>query len=414
LSNFLSRIGIEIEKKIFSFLLIFLIIFLGIDLVTIIMGQISVCPVIIWYLIPLIISLIVAGVIIDKVGKRSIFLLLLIPEGLLTLVLGFNVTNPTASVILWIFIGIFSGFSISSLLGFFVDTTELEHRGKVAGFIGGIAWLVAGVVLSYSISSIFSASILMFAFAVIKLVGGGMAIYILFAKVEEKKDIIKHQSTSQGFISYLKSSYGFLWADKKYIIYLIAFVMVWVAQGIFMPIGGLGQAPPQNYQQIASIGFAAGGIFLILSGFLIDEKGRKEVLIYGAILAAISFISYYFPLGAVFLSGLPVLLTTIIVLLGDIAPSDAKARYYSVFLLFSLLAFLIGYIIGIIITPSQWVALGCIIITAFALLLIFLKGAKSPEPQDLAFKERTTSTITTPEFAPSEKVPSEPTFTDET
>jgi MFS family permease len=413
MSNFIGRIGIEMEKKIFSFLLIFLIIFLGIDLVTIIMNQISGFLVIIWYLIPLIISLIIAGVIIDKVGKRSIFLLFLIPEGLLTLVLGFNVTNPTALAILWIFIGILSGFTITSLLGFFVDTTNIEHRGKIAGIVSGVAWLVAAVVLSYSVSAIFAANILMFAFAVIKLIGGGIAFYLLFAKIEEKKDIIKHQATSQGFVSYLKESYRFLWADKKYIIYLIAFVLIWVAQGIFMPIGGSGQAPPQNYQQITSIGFAAGGIILILSGFLIDEKGRKEILVYGAILVSISFISYYFPLGAVFLSGIPVLFTCIIVFLGDIAPSDAKTRYYSVFLLFNFLAFFIGYIIGIIITPSQWVALACIIISALALLLIFLKGAKSPEPTDLAFKERITSTtITSPDSAPSDKVPSQPTFSD--
>ena len=356
--------------------------------------------------------MVISGVIIDKVGKRSWFLLLLIPEGLLTLVGGFNVGNALVLTILWIFIGILAGFTITGLLGFFIDHTEREHRGKIAGIITGIAWLIAAVGLSYFISALFSAAVLMFTFAVLKLVGGGIAVYTLFSKMEEKSEtIVKRQSAAQGFGPYLKESYEFLWADKKFILYLVAFVMVWIAQGLFLPIGGSGQVPAQSYQQIASIGLAAGGLFLILSGFLIDDKGREEVLIYGGFLAAISFISYYFPLGAVFLSGIPVLMTTIIVVLGDIAPPDAKGRYFSVFLLFNFVALFVSWVIGSNLVASQWIALTCIIISTVALIFIYLWGAKTLEGADLDYVERPVSAITAPIIESSS---SEPTDTSET
>ncbi|MFX1296917.1 MAG: hypothetical protein ACFFD2_18925, partial [Promethearchaeota archaeon] len=122
MSNFLERLEIEMEKKHFSFLLIFFITFLAVDIVSIIIIQIQ-FTIIYLYLIPLIIVLIFAGLIIDK-RRRAIFLLLLIPEGFLTLILAF-VTDPFSIGILWVFIGVFSGFTIKALLGYFADITNI-------------------------------------------------------------------------------------------------------------------------------------------------------------------------------------------------------------------------------------------------------------------------------------------------
>ncbi len=390
MSNFLKRLEIDMETKIFSFLVIFFTVFLGIDIVSIIMVQIPTFSIIYWYIIPLIVTLIIAGVVIDKVvssmRRRAMFLLLLIPEGFLTIILGFNIGNATAQAILWIFIGVFSGFTIVSILALFLDTTSQEQRGKVAGLISGIAWLVAAVLLSWIGSTIFAPEIVMFVFAAVKLAGGAVSVYLLFRKSEETSEsLVKFQSTS-GIGGLLKDSYKFIWSDKKFLRYLIAFILIWVAQGIFVPIGGAGQFTYQSYQQMASIGFAAGGFLLIVSGYVLDKEGRKRILFIGGFLATISFVSYYFLLGAVFLGGISMLVTTIIVILGDLAPSDAKGRYCSIFLLFNFGAFFVGFLIGLIlgggyqVNGSPFVALACLIITAIALIFIYFKG-EAPETQ---------------------------------
>jgi MFS family permease len=377
MSNLLGRLEIEMEKKIFSFLVIFFVVFLGIDIVSLIMVQLAGFWIIYWYLIPLIVTLVISGVIIDKIvssaRRRAVFLLILIPEGALTLVSGFTVLDPTAQAVLWIFIGIFSGFTIVSILAFLADTTTREQRGKVAGFITGIAWMFAAIFLSWISSTIVAPTVILFIFAAVKIAGGVVSAYLLIAGPEGAgTDIYSSQSS-------LKESFSFIWSDKKFLLYSISFMLIWLAQGIFLPIGGSGQSPPQSYQQIVSIGFAAGALFLIVSGFLLDKQGRKQILVYGTLLATISFLSYYFPIGAVFLSGLVISVTTISVVLGDIAPTDAKGRYFAIFLLFSFTAYLVGYLIGLAVGVNPFVALACVIISAIAFIFIFLKG-EEPEP----------------------------------
>jgi len=403
MSNFLSRLNIEMEKRVFSFLLVFLIIFFGVDITTILIINLKAVDfqVIYWFIIPLIITLIFAGVIIDKAGKCTWFLILLIPEGLLTIVLGINVTDPTTEAILWVLIAILAGFTMVAILGFFVDKTAMNQRGKVGGLVFGIAWVVAAVLLSWYSSGIyqnnpFAASLLLYIFAIIKLIGGGISIYLLIRKTEAPgESSVSFQASQPGFVEYLKESYRFIWADKKFILYLIAFILIWMAQGIYTPIGGFRQVPPAPYQSMASIGFAAGSLFLITTGAVIDQQGRKQMLIYGTILAVISFLSCYFPLGDVFLAGFSLVIATIIILLGDIAPGDAKGRYYSIFLLSNFLAFLIGYIIGSASTSNlDWVVLACIIITAIALLLIFWKGQESIETSGVKLREKFTPITT--------------------
>jgi MFS family permease len=113
---------------------------------------------------------------------------------------------------------------------------------------------------------------------------------------------------------------------------------------------------------MASIGFAAGGLFLIMTGFVIDQQGRKHMLIYGTILTLLSFLSYYFSLGAVFISGIPLLITTIFIMLGDIAPSDARGRYYSILssIQFHCLSSLFSYpyLLGIAVEIWHWLLKG--------------------------------------------------------
>ncbi len=384
MSNFLDRLEIQMEKKIFSFLLIFLIIFLGVDVVSIIIVQLQTTPtlsanIIYVYLIPLIITLIFAGAIVDR-ARRSWFLLLLIPEGLLTFVLAFNIGNLAVESILWVFIGILSGFTIVGMLAFFADVTKMEQRGKTAGIISGFAWIVAATALSWYSSTIFVPMVLIIAFAIVKLIGAALSVYILFAKTEETiESVPTTPSEGRTILDVIQESYGFVWDNPKFRIYLISFVLIFLAQGIFLPVGGAGQTSAQDYRSMASIGFAAAALFLLIGGPILD-KGRKQILFYGSILAVISFLSYFFPVGAVFLAGFAVLIVAIIIVISDIAPPDRRARYYSVFLSLNLLTFFLGYLIGNGAggsTASPWVAFACAVITGLALLFIYLWGEET-------------------------------------
>lgn len=406
MTNLLERLEITMEKKLFAFLLIFFMIFLAVDIVSITIIKIGSLVVVYYYLIPLIISLILSGSFIDRV-RRSWFLILLIAEGLLTIVLAFTITEAVSVAILLIFIGIFSGFTLVAILGFFADVTTMAHRGKVAGVITGIAWVIGAILLSWYSSTIFNAApqVFIFTIGLLKLSGGGVAIYILFAKTEETvAPASTINSEGRGLGELIQESYGFVWGDPKFSAYLVSFVLIFFAQGLFLPIGGAEQLPSaQTYQQIASIGFAAGGLFLFLTGFLLD-KSRKKVLIYGAILTTISFAAYYFPIGATFLAGFPILLSAILVVIGDIAPDNRRARYYSVFLSLSLLAYLLGLLIGDLLTPSPWIALTCLIITAISFLSIYLWGTES-NLEIVTFASSTGIPPSTIEPTPSELPP---------
>ncbi|MHA1266395.1 MAG: MFS transporter [Candidatus Helarchaeota archaeon] len=399
--SLLDKLEIQMEKKIFAFLIVFFIIFLGIDIVSIAIIQINTFVVVYYYLVPLIIVLIVAGSLVDR-ARRSWFLVLLVGEGFLTIALAFNITTEYAMDILFVFIGIFSGFTLVAILGFFADMTTIEHRGKVGGIVTAIGWVIAAIVLSWISSTIFAADILMFAFGGIKIAGGAIAIYLLFTKVEESTSSSSiEQTEGRGFLSIIQESFDFVYSDPKFSAYLVAFILIFLSQGLFLPIGGAGQSPfTQTYQQIASIGFAAGGLFLFLTGFLLD-KSRKQVLIYGAILTTISFLSYYFPIGATFLAGLPILITTILIVIGDIASPSRRARYYSVFLSITLFAYLIGLLVGSFLTSSPWIALICGIFTGIALLFIYIWGEES-NIEEITFPTTPPSSESKPSDTPTE------------
>lgn len=410
MGNFLERFDIQMEKSTFSFLLVFFIIFLGVDVVSIIMIQIQGILIVVWYLVPLIIILVIAGLLIDK-RRRAIFLLLLIPEGFLTLVLGF-VTDPFGLAILWVFIGVFSGFTIVAILGYFADTTSSDQRGSIAGLVCGITWIIAAVLLSWLTSTISAPNILMFVFAGIKLTGGGISIYILIRKMDIPNESTVDHSNSGGFGGLLKESYGFLWEDSTFRSYLIIFILIWLAQGILLPFGGIAQSSPQPYQSMASIGFFAGGFSLIIGSYMLD-KSRKQMIVLGSILALLSVLAYYFPIGSVCLAGISVLITTAIIILADIAPVDRRARFYSVFLLCNFVAFLAGFFIGYIIagiytfTPTvrnDLIVIVCAIITGFAVLFSIIWG-KDSKSSDTDYKESSFSTATIPSRPISEKSP---------
>ena len=378
MSNFLERLEINMEKKIFSFLLVFFIIFLGIDIVSIILIQLPTpgFPVIYGYVLPLIIVLIFAGAFVDR-ARRSWFLLLLIPESLLTFVLAFNIGNSAVEWILWPFIGILSAFTIVGMLAFFADITKMDQRGKIAGVVTGIACIAGAAVLSWFSSTLFSAIGLMIVFAVVKLIGAAISLYMLFAKTEESIDTVPTvDAEGRSIFDVIGESFSFVWDNPKFRTYLISFALIFLAQGILVPIGGAGQTTIQLYQAMASIGFAAAALFLIISGPLLD-KGRKQIVIYGAILAIISFLSYFFPVGAVFLAGFAVLLVAIIIVISDISPPDRRARYFSVFLSFILAMFFVGYLIGAALAPSPWIALTGVIISGIAFVLIYLWGEET-------------------------------------
>ncbi|MHA1249262.1 MAG: MFS transporter [Candidatus Helarchaeota archaeon] len=332
--------------------------------------------------IPFIITLIVSGVIVDK-GWRLYSMFLLLAEGVLLIVIGLIInTEPLAVNLLLIILGLISGLTTCALMAYFADHTDEQfgkmERSTAAGFIFSITWILMAISISaYNVASQATVGLTMFGimliiFGGIKFTGGICAIIIKFTEGESPA-IVKYEM-SKGIKGFFKDSFGFVISDKKFFIYWICYMLVWISQGI---ISNLSTLTGLNFNQISALGFATGGLILVAGGYMIDKIGRKNMVLYGLILTTASFVVYVFDMAAVFYSGIAILISTIFVILADIAPPDSRGRYSGIFIGLILIGFFVGQIIGIggadpAITMGYYIA-GAIL-CGIALIIIFAFG----------------------------------------
>ncbi len=367
----------SLDKKNFFYMLIFIMTFaISIILAEIIQSSMYL------FGIPFIITLIVSGVIVDK-GWRLYSMFLLLAEGVLLIVIGLIInTEPLAVNLLLIILGLISGLTTCALMAYFADHTDEQfgkmERSTAAGFIFSITWILMAISISaYNVASQATVGLTMFGimliiFGGIKFTGGICAIIIKFTEGESPA-IVKYEM-SKGIKGFFKDSFGFVISDKKFFIYWICYMLVWISQGI---ISNLSTLTGLNFNQISALGFATGGLILVAGGYMIDKIGRKNMVLYGLILTTASFVVYVFDMGAVFYSGIAILISTIFVILADIAPPDSRGRYSGIFIGLILIGFFVGQIIGIgganpAITMGYYIA-GAIL-CGIALIIIFAFG----------------------------------------
>ena len=130
-------------------------------------------------------------------------------------------------------------------------------------------------------------------------------------------------------------------------------MLIWVSQGMMSVL--VSPITTWSFTEIYSIGLAAGGLILVAGGYMIDKIGSKNTIIYAIILIIASFIVYIFEMGAVLISGIAILISTLFVIIADIAPSDSRTRYSGVFIGLMILGFLIGQIIGVFGVGSTYI-----------------------------------------------------------
>ncbi|MHA1229303.1 MAG: MFS transporter [Candidatus Helarchaeota archaeon] len=367
----------SLDKKNFFYMLIFIMTFaISIILAEIIQSSMYL------FGIPFIITLIVSGVIVDK-GWRLYSMFLLLAEGVLLIVIGLIInTEPLAVNLLLIILGLISGLTTCALMAYFADHTDEQfgkmERSTAAGFIFSITWILMAISISaYNVASQATVGLTMFGimliiFGGIKFTGGICAIIIKFTEGESPA-IVKYEM-SKGIKGFFKDSFGFVISDKKFFIYWICYMLVWISQGI---ISNLSTLTGLNFNQISALGFATGGLILVAGGYMIDKIGRKNMVLYGLILTTASFVVYVFDMAAVFYSGIAILISTIFVILADIAPPDSRGRYSGIFIGLILIGFFVGQIIGIggadpAITMGYYIA-GAIL-CGIALIIIFAFG----------------------------------------
>ncbi|MHA1750949.1 MAG: MFS transporter [Candidatus Helarchaeota archaeon] len=336
--------------------------------------------------IPFIITLILSGVIIDK-GYRLYPMFLLLAEGILLIVLGLIYITLQAFAInlLLIILGLLSGLTTCALMAHFADHTDEQFgkmdRSTIAGFIFSITWIIIAIAISAYITSLTSPiglqifSVLLIIFGVIKFAGGVCAIIIKFTEGEDQS--IKKYELTGGIKGFLSDSFGFIFSDRKYLVYLISYMLIWIAQGILSQLSSL---TGLNFPQICTLGFATGGLILVAGGYMIDKIGRKNMVIYGMILTTTSFVVYLFNMGAVLISGIAILISVIFVILADLAPSELRGRYSGIFMGLILIGFLVGQIIGIGgLNPlySMFYYISGAIISCIALVIVIIFGKDS-------------------------------------
>ncbi|MBD3229764.1 MAG: MFS transporter [Candidatus Lokiarchaeota archaeon] len=375
----LTEAGNKFNKKHFIYMLIFILTFaISFMLAEIIVDSIY------FFGIPFIITLIISGVLIDK-GHRLWFMVLLLGEGALIIVLALSYQTIFARNILFILLGILSGFTTCGLMANFADHTDEQfgnlNRSTVAGFIFSITWIIIAAAISaylrYSrapldpINQWVYIGLLIF-FGGVKF-AGGICTIIIWITEGEAKSIIKYEMTG-GVKGFFKDSFWFIISDKKYFTYWISYMLVWISQGMLslltIPTGGL------SFLEISTYGFATGGLILVAGGYMIDKIGRKNMVIYGMILTTASFIVYIFDMGAVLTSGIAILVSTIFVIIADLAPADSRGRYSGIFIGLLLLGFLIGQIIGLGATTTNTFAyfIAGAILCGIGLILVLIFG----------------------------------------
>jgi hypothetical protein len=377
----------KFNKKHFFYMLIFILTF-GISFL---LAQIIIDS-IYFFGIPFIIVLVVSGVVIDR-GRRLWPMTLLLGEGALLIVLALTYQEPLSRNILLVVCGCLSGFTTCALMAHFADQTDDEfgkmNRSTVAGFIFSITWIIIAVAISAYITynpsdpspdplaQIIYTGLLMF-FGGVKFVGGICAVVIWITE-GEADSIVKYEF-SGGITGFLKDSFWFILTDKKYLIYWIGYMLVWIAMGIMSQLISL---TGLTFLNISTLGFATGGLILVAGGYMIDKIGRKNMVIYGMILTTASFIVYIFNMGAVLLSGIAILVSTIFVILADLAPADSRGRYSGVFIGLILVGFLIGQIIGLGADASNmvgfYIAGGILCAIALVIVLLFGKDTRKSE-----------------------------------
>jgi len=160
--------------------------------------------------------------------------------------------------------GSYFGLGMPATMGFFASSTTTENRGRT----GGITFLAIGLAF-FAIGNLgFESTIV----ASAVLAGIRLAGLALFFLLGSKEDIPVRQS---------KSTYRSILRERSFVLYLVPWVMFNVVDYLTISVMNT-FITDINFIRMSSV-FENGlmAVFAVLTGFLVDIKGRKRLAIFG-------------------------------------------------------------------------------------------------------------------------------------
>jgi len=291
------------------------------------------------------VSALFGSLVINRYWKRDRFLLYWTLAGVFLSFIPLCLFPWSASnlIVLSTIFGSYFGLGTPATMGFFASSTNHENRGRT----GGITFLAIGmcffVMGNLGVGSLIAASIVL---AAIRLTG--LASFFLLGSNETPP-------LEQG-----KSTYKEVVRNRSFALYFIPWIMFNLVDYLTIPvINNLSLL--QNIDAFRSISFLENGliaIVAIITGFLIDTKGRKRLAIFGFAFLGIGYAFLgFFPniTGLIFFTiadGIAWGSFNVIFLFtlwGDIAKNRGSEKFY----VMAALPYLFANLMYVITTPTM-------------------------------------------------------------
>lgn len=171
---------------------------------------------------------------------------------------------------LLIFWGFAFGIGFPSCLALIPLLTSVEKRGQTGGTIFLVTYLVLFLLIVIAPLDIFSISLMLAVWR-----GLGLGIFLLHVKIDD--------SIKLGSVSYLS-----ILRRGKFFLYFLP----WLAFCLVNYFGGqiLGQSFGQSMSTlVVTMEFSVGALCCLISGWLMDLKGRKLVIITGLVMLGLGY-----------------------------------------------------------------------------------------------------------------------------
>jgi MFS family permease len=219
-------------------------------------------------------SAILGATLSEKFHKRTTFLVFWITFGIISS-LALLIVNPTSILDILVISFLFGasfGLGVPASLGYFMDSTPVENRGKLGGVIFCVNGIGGFLILLIAADDIMWQAL---SLAVWRTLG-----LMLFYIVKPSQEIVRRKSTS--FKSIL--------SQRPFILYYISWIMFSLVNYLSLPVqfNILGSGIVNVLIMVES---ALAGVFAIFGGILSDIVGRKRVIIFGFIMLGLGYAS---------------------------------------------------------------------------------------------------------------------------
>ena len=219
-----------------------------------------------------IVSALIGPIIAERVNKiRFLFFWVLLGVISSLLLIGSPTFSKSGVAMLMVFLGFSFGIGFPSSLALIPTLTRVEERGRVSGVIFCVTYAISPLFLFAIVQlDIFFTSLMLAAWRSL-----GLGVFLLHIKVDETA-----QLRPVSYLSVLRRGKFFL-----YFFPWLAFCLI-----NYFGYQVLGQSFSKSMMALMGIvEFTVGSLFCLIGGWLMDLKGRKQVIIGGMVMLGLGY-----------------------------------------------------------------------------------------------------------------------------